>query len=38
MLFKERGEDNLVEHLRKHFPVKSLMMGIGDDCAVIPHE
>lgn len=36
MLFKEWGEDNLIEHLRKHFPVKDPMMGIGDDCAVIP--
>ncbi len=36
MLFKEWGEDNLVEYLRKNFPVKGHMMGIGDDCAVIP--
>lgn len=37
MLFKEWGEDNLIEHLRKHFPVKSPIIGIGDDCAVIPY-
>lgn len=36
MLLKEWGEDNFVEHLKKHFPVKGPIVGIGDDCAVIP--
>jgi thiamine-monophosphate kinase len=36
MQFKEWGEDCFVQHLAKHFKVKKPLIGIGDDCAVIP--
>src|SRR5438105_4478897 len=36
MKFSDWGEDNFIHHLAQGFPKKEGIMGIGDDCAVIP--
>lgn len=38
MQIKDWGEEGLIHHLEKNFPYKSPIVGIGDDCAVIPSE
>ncbi len=38
MQFHNWGEDQFIEHLAKLFPSKDNILGIGDDCAVIPAE
>ena len=38
MEFQKWGEELFIEHLTKQFPSKGNIMGIGDDCAVIPVE
>jgi thiamine-monophosphate kinase len=34
--FQEWGEDNFIQHLADRFAVQGSVVGIGDDCAVIP--
>lgn len=36
MQFQNWGEDKFIEHLSLLFPSKDQLLGIGDDCAVIP--
>lgn len=36
MQFKDWGEEKFIQHLAAHFPSKGPILGIGDDCAVIP--
>ena len=36
--FHDWGEAQFIEHLLKKFPAKNTIIGIGDDCAVIPGE
>ncbi len=36
MKFQDWGEESFIQHLAKHFPAKDSIIGIGDDCAVIP--
>jgi thiamine-monophosphate kinase len=36
MRFQHWGEDSFIAYLQNLFPSKKTMMGIGDDCAVIP--
>lgn len=36
MQFKEWSEDQFIEHIAKLFPIQGDIIGIGDDCAVIP--
>lgn len=38
MQFQNWGEDSFIEHLTKLFHSKGSIVGIGDDCAVIPGE
>lgn len=38
MHFKDWGEDPFIEYLSKQFPTKKNILGIGDDCAVIPKD
>jgi len=38
MLFQDWGEERLIQYLANNFPVKGSIVGIGDDCAVIPGE
>lgn len=38
MKFQNWGEDQFIEHLTTLFPSKDSIVGIGDDCAVIPGE
>lgn len=37
MQIKDWGEERWIQHLEELFPVKDLLTGIGDDCAVIPY-
>ncbi len=36
MDFKDWGEEKFIEYLKESFPIKGSILGIGDDCAVIP--
>ncbi len=38
MQFQDWGEERFIQHLANNFPVKGHIVGIGDDCAVIPGE
>jgi len=38
MNFEKWGEENFIEFISKEFPVDRNIIGIGDDCAVIPIE
>lgn len=38
MEFKDWGEENFIHHLKQNFCAPSPLVGIGDDCAVIPGE
>lgn len=38
MQIKDWGEENWVQHLKEQFPSQDSLVGIGDDCAVIPYE
>jgi len=38
MHFKDWGEDSFIEYISKQFPSESNLIGIGDDCAVIPKD
>ena len=36
MKISDFGEDNLIKYIKSLFPISKNMVGIGDDCAVIP--
>ncbi len=36
MLFQDWGEEEFIQYLAREFPTEKKVMGIGDDCAVIP--
>ncbi len=38
MRFQDWGEERFIQHLANNFPVSGSIVGIGDDCAVIPGE
>lgn len=38
MQLQDWGEEKFIQYLAKQFPVKDSIVGIGDDCAVIPGE
>ena len=38
MPFQDWGEERFIQYLAKQFPSTSSIVGIGDDCAVIPGE
>src|SRR6266436_6438892 len=38
MHIQDWGEEGWIEYLRIQFPSKNPLVGIGDDCAVIPRE
>ncbi len=38
MKIKDWGEENFIQHLLQQFPITENLVGIGDDCAVIPTE
>lgn len=38
MVMKKKGEFGFIDFIRRHFSVPDGVMGIGDDCAVIPSD
>lgn len=38
MKIQDWGEDDFIAYLTKEFPFRSPLVGIGDDCALLPHQ